>query len=233
MDPSSGSPPPPSDNEAATQHLKSLLGFFGVGVGASSSTTAASAAAAPVVVGGAGDAATSNNGAKMENGDIKDSLTNGVANPTSPDLAQTDSLSSNRGGEASASPLETGASDSFCGVVDQTNSSSADSSAEKVIKSSPTTTTTSRAAGFSAAPLPTPATPPKNHDCSPGAKSERIELSGADEGNFYAISGERVEIVASEERTGRTPGSNKVRARDRRRRFALNRPIGHCRMSCG
>ena len=230
MDPSSGSPPPPSDNEAATQHLKSLLGFFGVGVGASSSTTStAAAAAAPV--GGAGDAATLNNGAKMENGDIKDSLTNGVANPTSPDLVQTDSSSSsNRGVEASASPLETGASDSFFGVVDQTNSSSADSSAEKVIKSNPTTTS-SRAAGFSAAPLPTPATPPKNHDCStPGAKSERIELSGADEGNFYAISGERVEIVASEERTGRTPGSNKVRKRDRRRRFALNRRTNELRI---
>ena len=216
MDPSSGSPPPPSDNEAATQHLKSLLGFFGVGVGAST-------AAAPVVDGGgsAGDAATLNNGVKMENGDIKDSLTNGVSNPTSPDLAQTDSSSSNRLGEASVSPLETGASDSFCGVIDQTNSSSADSSAEKVIKSNPTSTT-SRAAGFSAAPrASTPATPPKNHDCSPGGKSERIELSGADEGNFYAISGERVEIVASEEKTGRTPGSNKVYTRDRRRRLDL------------
>ena len=39
---------------------------------------------------------------------------------------------------------------------------------------------------------------------------ERIELSGEDEGNFYAISGKKVDIVASEEKTGRLPGSNKV-----------------------
>ena len=163
MDPVGGSSPAASENEAATQHLKSLLGFFGGGGGSGSS---AGGLLSGLLGGGAGNSQQQH--PQPGSGEGTESLTNGASASAASDMIVDSDANDNDDTPAaelthSGAPIASDAVADVSAPVNGADQTLSDGDVDLSDADEPKPPSTPRKSGHS----DTISSPPKNLDCSP------------------------------------------------------------------